>query len=85
MLIFSYENLWAKITNNSERTKYPAMFFWIQHKQKAGCKADNVTRTRAGHPDKACFIVLSTEEARPLETPPEVREEAKPTSERKVG
>ena len=50
MLIFSYGNLRAKITNNSERTKYPAMFFWIQHKQKAGCKADNVTRTRAGHP-----------------------------------
>lgn len=43
MLIFSYGNLRAKITNNSERTKYPAMFFWIQHKQKAGCKADNVT------------------------------------------
>ena len=59
MVIFSYGNLQAKITNNSERTKYPAMFFWIKHKQKAGCKADNVTRTRAGHPDKACFIVLS--------------------------
>ena len=43
MLIFSYGNLQAKITNNSERTKYPAMFFCIQHKQKAGCKADNVT------------------------------------------
>lgn len=36
MLIFSYGNLWAKITNNSERTKYPAMFFWILHKQKGG-------------------------------------------------
>lgn len=45
MLIFSYGNLQAKITNNSECTKYPAMFFCIQHKQKAGCKADNVTRT----------------------------------------
>lgn len=44
MLIFSYGNLQAKITNNSECTKYPAMFFWIQHKQKAGCKADNVTK-----------------------------------------
>ena len=44
---------------------------------------DRVNRRQAESHE--LIIIHSLEEARLLETPPEVREEAKPTTERKVG